>query len=313
MTSVPLELDPNLEEILRDIARDPRSTLFHTTPRQLALGLRNRTPRISSRQAALSSAERHLLEVYREEVAWLLYKACQRGVLENPNCSVGVHRWITRETQVVPLTPGEWTTHADETRRQLQSLSSGPDSLSILGSLDLDARFPRRPLRGIAIASLRLIPRDETRLLYAMASIQANDNGGSLQALQLVTENHPTPLNAYAAYANRALVLWQAKLLRPALDEYQRAGRVEPGSAIASAYALCVSILLENQQQALIAATHLEDLGTTVEPGLAECIEYAGMQRRSSTHKITRQQRRIVQVIVDACPRTAGRIASVYM
>lgn len=71
-------LDPHLEEVLADIARDPKARLFMVDPRRLVTGLRSMSRQVSIAQAGLRPAERELLRVHREEVAWLLIEEVRR-------------------------------------------------------------------------------------------------------------------------------------------------------------------------------------------------------------------------------------------
>jgi len=65
-------LDPRIEEVLRDIAADPRAKLFTCDVERLVRGLGHAKVQASVSSAGLTSAERHLLTIGREEVARLL-------------------------------------------------------------------------------------------------------------------------------------------------------------------------------------------------------------------------------------------------
>lgn len=313
MTPIPLELDPNLEEVLRDIAADPRSRLFQTTPRQLALGLRGNIPKISSRQAALTAAERHLVDVHREEVAWLLYKACQRGVLDKKCSTLGVHRWISKNESVHALSENELRGQAERIQRTPPSNALDRRAEVFQRSQSLEFDFHAPDLRRLAHDSLALVPRDETRLILAMALIQEDSFAEALHSLRWVLGNHPRAFNSYAAHADCALICWRCQSLEPAIAHYRRANRVNPETAIPLCYMLSLAIELQNEQLASKTAEMLADLGTPSGEMVGECIEFTQLQLQPCSSSTLSARKAIARRIIEDHPHSAGRIARVYV
>lgn len=80
-------LDPDLEQVLEDIAADPRAGLFVTDPRKVLTGLQDGSLETPASRTGLRPAERHLLEVYRHEMAFLL-RQVYRVELDQRNTSI---------------------------------------------------------------------------------------------------------------------------------------------------------------------------------------------------------------------------------
>ena len=79
MSSFDEILSPDLEGVLRDLARHGSGSLLAVDPQQVVRTLRQGWSEVSVAQAGLSSAERHLLEAHRAELAWVLREAYLRG------------------------------------------------------------------------------------------------------------------------------------------------------------------------------------------------------------------------------------------
>jgi hypothetical protein len=92
-------LDPRVEELLRDIAADPRARLFTCDVEKLARGLGQVRVDASLSTAGLTNAERQLLTIGREEVARLLLIAFRERLEEEQDGSfVYSHARMPQET-----------------------------------------------------------------------------------------------------------------------------------------------------------------------------------------------------------------------
>jgi len=69
-------MEPELEELLHEIARDPRSTLLRVDRPTILRGLFDRDPMVRESCTQLTSAERQLLRVHRSELGRLLRALC---------------------------------------------------------------------------------------------------------------------------------------------------------------------------------------------------------------------------------------------
>lgn len=78
--SEPLPLiDGDLRQVLEDLSRDPKAHLFLAEPAKLLTGLRDGSLLARPSRTGLQPVERHLLQVHRHEVAWLLRDAFLRS------------------------------------------------------------------------------------------------------------------------------------------------------------------------------------------------------------------------------------------
>jgi len=83
-------LSPDLEGVLRDVAKGGPSSLLAVAPEQVLRSLRQGWGEVSVAQAGLRSAERHLLAAHRSELAWVLREAYLRGFYADEARSRGI-------------------------------------------------------------------------------------------------------------------------------------------------------------------------------------------------------------------------------
>lgn len=98
-------LDPELEQLLVEVAADPDSCLLRV-PRPKALpALFESDTRVSDRMAGLNLAERELLRVHRRELAELLLEVCRYKLIEGPRSRDFYFRYRADGRTMTPLDP----------------------------------------------------------------------------------------------------------------------------------------------------------------------------------------------------------------
>jgi len=135
----PLGFDPELEGLLRELAADPRSQLLRSTRPRTAAGLLERAGAVSPSRAGLTAAERHLLEVHRDELADVLRRACLMRFYSDPARALYLNRSRDAQHAIAFDTPERWRERAREALA--------------------DARRSPRPLEGLDLLETCL--RDE--------------------------------------------------------------------------------------------------------------------------------------------------------
>ena len=252
-------LDPNLEEVLRDVARDPRAHLFHTTPRQLADGFHGHVPRISSRQAALTNAERHLLDVYREEVAGLLRLEWRRGVDADPVAGATVHKHVTVDGPAPLLTRAECEVRLRGLREQEASDQCATASVEVIERWLIGAGR-LMPRRALLEAAFRLVHSDALRLCRAYEHTLMREWQEALELLTLVARGPSTDQNRSLAWESIGFCYTEMGRLPEALEAYRAAaqcGGLRPNPTASWLVLACVE---RQRREALQAADQLDTI-----------------------------------------------------
>lgn len=199
MTSSPT-LTPELLGLLDEIAHDPASSLLKVTPRQLALSLRSEIPRRSYLETGLRPAERELLRVHREEVAFCLASACQSLLSRDP--ALGPQLFFGKPDGSRYRPPGiDWIeAHA----KRLRQIDTGEDfgacCSRMLSRLCPDEKLPS--VVEVAVVSYSLVPRGQTRIYHALGQIALNDVGAAQEILEQYLQRTSTPFLRASALVN---------------------------------------------------------------------------------------------------------------
>ena len=220
MTSDSLGLDPEVRELLLDIARDKDSTLLRVPGSKLQKytatgGQADRT--------SLSSAEGHLIQTHRVEVALALRRLCRARLWEHPEARLHLMRPVTRTTFF------EVPTQATSVARGLQALepirtvdeASGVAELLEACIQPTDGAGPSTT--QLAAASLRLEPTDQARIYCAIESKYEDDPDNGIRILRSVLGSRPSrELEAYAL-TNLGSIETGRSNWRVAFEAYDRA------------------------------------------------------------------------------------------
>lgn len=205
MTELSARLDPEIEELLREIAPDPKAQMLRARASRRELGLSALTEPILASSVSLTKAERHLLRAYREEVAWLLRQAAVRALMED---STARRRLATRYQREIlqPVPRASWqeragrVTHLAETTTR----SEGVDLIrSALAGVGITAR-------AYCEVALRVSPSDESAITHAFSLATETEYHAAIKEMTCLLQRPLTASNS--AYACSVLGLAHASV-----------------------------------------------------------------------------------------------------
>ena len=312
MTGSTPTIDPHLDEVLHDIARDPRARMFVTSPRQLLHGLSGTIPRLSPRQPGLTSAERELLTVHREEVAELLYRSALRRIYDAPEPAVHMNRWIDTDRKVKLLTEDEVSTRA---RVALVGRVQGEAwswATSVLREHLVQSTSPRPSATNLALASLRLIPKPTTRICAGIALLEDGELYSALDSFGRVVEQATQPLVRAIAIENRAVVLWKVGVENRAIEEFEWSHRQCPGRPQPLLSLFVMALRIGSREKALAAAEQLAGTVPVEHQLVSDFVEARKAELRMQAGSITSACRELLPAIRDSLHPTARRVADVF-
>ena len=94
--------DTILEELLHEVAADPKSCLLRGPRKRTYSGLYETSEAVSENSTWLTLPERYLVQYYREEVAWLLHQLCEHMAVNDPRMAGKVNRAIRPDLRMAP-------------------------------------------------------------------------------------------------------------------------------------------------------------------------------------------------------------------
>lgn len=184
-------LDPELEQLLVEVAADPDSCLLRV-PRPKALpALFESDTRVSDRMAGLSLAERELLRVHRRELAELLLEVCRYKLIEGPRSRHVVLGYDIDGRRREPSAPNQVVNRVEVACGAFDSSFSE----GVLALVHACVAVPESegPNAGdIAVAALRVSPSLQARGLAAQFHAQSGAPRTALIALQDALSECPT-------------------------------------------------------------------------------------------------------------------------
>lgn len=258
-------LDPVAFEVLREIAGQPDSVLLRAP-----LGARRGRPLdaflprepLSAGAALLSSAERHLLSVHREEVAAWLRLAAFQGIFEDPSKTGLMGRELDAQ-RMIEL-PGRQAL-TDRVHRLFAVAEPGALPAEALPSLRRAALS--RPLDPweLAALSLRLEPHLAPRQWFASRAIERGQLGVVRQVLG--DELHLSQKTPIHSASQRACVQFVGSLATARGDwesaeaAYQRAACSPYGGKRNSIWWALNAAQLGDQDRLRAAQEHCEATG----------------------------------------------------
>ena len=251
--------EPEVEELLRELAADPTSTLLRVPRKGIVPTLFDRGTMVSPRAAGLSSAERHLLQVYREEVelllrqAWILYS--QQNEPFGP-----VMSWhVTVDRRHEPPSIEEWRSRSQRALERPLEGDGAPEARELLLQCIRESPLSLPTHTQLAAAALRLVPTNQARI-YIATDLQLS---GRIEVA----------LRSYRDVLSHSSAFHRSFCLQNMTNAHENLGDLE-SAALCAAEAcsldesrpdplmnwLCLSIQRMDREAALRAASRIDEL-----------------------------------------------------
>ena len=255
-------LDPEIEELLRRIARDPRSTLLRVTRPQIAKGLFERSPAVGARAAGLTAAERQLLCVHREETALMLRQLFYHRFLRDERMR-RITCMYTAAGKKIELGSEQdlgarLAAQADPTTSDLGDAGA---SHVLADALALPPDAVASPSQ-IALAALRLVPSDNARNYLGYQLVRTGNLRSALRIFEDVAARSPRVSSVVSALSWSGVAFVLMEQPRRALDVYSKAAQKAGGWPNDALCWLMFSIQVGDIIQAERAAAHVDSMPT---------------------------------------------------
>jgi tetratricopeptide (TPR) repeat protein len=242
------EIDPEIRGLLEEIVADPRSSI-RLVPRRPLLSWFTSGETVRPREISATSAERHLLMAYREELARLLYEAGAIAYWKAAEC---MHRPLDSSGKPSHPTRQEPEWHRDATRRLMISTQL-PESLELLRKclVGIEARDALPVLQ----ASLGLVPSDQTRC-YVAISIPEEQPRSAIAAFgRLLSSSYPRSLRLHVLHS-LGIRLALVGRYHEAREYYRQASALDSGQ-VGRSYSFNLSCVLEDELGAMADSAEL--------------------------------------------------------
>lgn len=274
-------LDPEIAGLLRETSR--RGGLaFLNRPLNELPGYRQAYRRRGRLRA--SSAEKHLLKVYREEVAWLLRRASVSAMHSNPDAPMV--RCVGPEAHVRVISTDELRQEQAYLERVMPAgVKEEIDALSELARL-----VPVQPKHAarLATASLTLVHRADALICLSLALHHERESQLAKRLLGQTISSRPIAMEASIGYNNLGLIHHSEKEWDTARQMFRTAALEAPNPAPTMSW-LVAACIAGDWDDAFAASSRLEEIVPPEHPALEE---YIGKRLHRTTGSSTLEMTR---------------------
>lgn len=169
MTSNVIQLRPEVLELVREIAARPDSVLLRVPRGSELRTLREDSALASPTSSALSVAERHLVAVHREEVAYVLRCAAWRAIATGEWGERNVHRNYVHGTTIAVPNARELASDASTQLRVAHREPLEEPEFSLLELLTNPTRPIPCAVETLTAAAHRLVPTANGRIFAGLS------------------------------------------------------------------------------------------------------------------------------------------------
>jgi hypothetical protein len=255
-------LEPEVEALIQEIARDPRSSFLKVPrpvqPRDLA----GTWERFSSVSAGWTSAERHLLDAHREEVAYWMRTKVLVEVLELPG---------ERDRVATDSVPSK-----DELRlRSAELLLRDAEDSGLASHLQRgasDAPWSPNDLYALARVSVQLAPTDHSWLRLSLTLHHVHHFGTAVQVLGRRLSSVGSDLMRTCFLCGMGAAYHAAGNHVAARDAYSAAASVGPRGFLTVSNALAEYLILGDTAGAARSLEQIDELAGEADTELERVI-----------------------------------------
>lgn len=256
MTAQPFRLDPEVEHVLQEVARDPNSSLLRIERPNDVRGLLESEPRVGVATAGLTLAERHLVQTRKAETALALRMLCLQTLQSDPRGATLLSMQgvidATKAMRHLRAFASMWE------RDESISCEAGDEAALIEQHVLAERPSPISFLQ-VCAASQRLEPADSARSYAALWLLLEKQERSALNIMQRVFENVVTTFRTAAVGSNLGLGHHRLGNLEESLRWYAKSSEHMPSHVSSVVGRLVVAAQLGLRVDFLRAARLLDD------------------------------------------------------
>lgn len=277
-------LDPVFEGLLREVASDPDSRLLRAprsrdVPRWLSLD----AP-ASANDMELGRAERELVRVGREELAWLFRQAALRELIDGESTRDEVIRGRVVDAKNQPIGREEI---ASRVVHVAPDATVDNQSLLAITRWIGKVNFVYPTAAALAAASMRIVPTGQARAIAGLDYVLHRNLASAESWLHASLLADGPGERALSTWNNLSFTYLLLGKLDRARAASLRAARIQPENLIARTGLLVTALLMEQEELIKTAARSFEILNKEPEEPVVQLASRLRCQRASRELVIT--------------------------
>lgn len=255
-----IQLRPEIEELIREIAARPDSVLLRVPRGWERDVLSCDAPRVSSVGSGLRRAERHLIAVHREECAHVLRQAAWYRVATSSEGSDRIYLRHTATSSVAVPDPASVARDASRMLDRNLDLHADAEGLGMLERCVAPGYLQHASPEALCAAAHRLVPTCSGRMICGLAYLHAGRADAALLAFRESVQLAPSASAAALAWTNLGEAAEAKDRWLWAWSACESAIRADPSLVAPNIGSLWFSVRLGSTSKAGAAAARLEDL-----------------------------------------------------
>ena len=284
MTGSPFTLDPEVRGLIEEIAAEPGSVLFQKPTSDV---LHSPYDRLRSTTPGLSVAERHLVQVHAEELAYWLRVLCYHGLASYGTKTRPYGRFAdlsTHQTDVPAFDSCVAFIRRERGHTQLPERLEHAD-LSTASTPSIQS------VAEISALSNKFVPTEEARTYYALSLLELGEPHTALCRLQNLAQTTRSIKLRALSHASVGRVLFCLERYAEAADSYRSSVRSGPPFVASLAGWLVAATIARQSAAADEAARALDSCLAVDHPAIDDFIERNFSQSASSDSADTASRR----------------------
>lgn len=307
-------LGPELEGLLREAAADPRSQLLRVPRPARVEGLLERQEVLRFSATGLTRLDRHLLAVYRAELADLLLRACTVLAFQDPSVRLRVYRdaYGGREREVAT-----WDGLAESARGlqgEVGDLSIDADALVLVRAIAAGPLgVTSLTLTELALAAHRLQPSSSATAWVGFDQVMRGLNESAIRVLSQLLVSCPRLEVASVSLENLGLCYANQGRLDEAFRAYRRAFERDSDRTTGLVGWMHLAIQSGDFEEARAAGRILDSVVRTPSPGMVELLGNYERRLHGMGWSISAASRGVASRLASASGSVSGKVIDVYI
>jgi hypothetical protein len=266
MGEATIRLDDEVVELLGEIAKDPRSTLFGATPRRVVTSAMGGLPRLSAEAAGWTPAERHLIRAHREQLAYWL--GCLAIEMSRKDPAVASMMVDTLTVRVAGAQEKLRRLSASDLAQHLE-----PRDREVLAALDL--LRPGTEYTQITSLARKLRPNEASENLHGWSLLIEGANDSARQLLGTLLQESARSATRYFAAINLNYAHYALGSMPKALEAQLAAITESPEPNLLGSTMLNAATL-GDWSLARVCSAWLDDLAHAEHPAILQLCRIVG-------------------------------------
>ena len=281
------DANPEVTRLLLEIRSNPDAQLLRFQGGRTGELALQRDVLVRPSMTGLTAAEKELLQVHREEAAWIL----SRAFFLKYTADTDRHR---RTKAYGSVDAGEWRQRLEQQLERCSGAGVDLDEDEVLDRCRVEVMEEWPSLSTLAAASLQLVDCEKTRLYCALDLIDRSEYNTAIRVLSWMIRAGPAPELAWVVHQNLAYVYALMDRVEDAWVEYVNSSRFDDVNVEIILNVFAFSMRVGHVDEALRAAMIIDGQPTPMDSTIDRFTRVVEARRNATRATASGQREHVV-------------------